>query len=111
MGLFSIIKVIITFPFRIFSRKKEGFENIPLPPPPELPPLPQPVRQMTQSELPRQPEPQREYYQRNDDVTKTKLDLIIAELETLKSLNQSLSERLKLIEKRLEEKERGIRYI
>lgn len=109
MGLFSIIKGIITFPFRIFRRRNNRVEPIPLPPPPELPPMPQPGRQPLQTEPARQIETR--VYERTDEVNKTKLDLIIAELDTLKSLNQALGERLKLIERKLEEKERGIRYV
>ncbi len=106
MGLLSIIKAIITFPFRIFRRKKEDVDYTPLPPPPQLPPLPQPQPMQTE---PIRREPTREYPV-SEELNKTKLDLIIAELDTLKSLNQTLNERLKLIEKRLEDKERGIRY-
>lgn len=113
MGLLSIIKSIITFPFRligmIFGRKKEsvGLESLP---PPQLPPPPQPTTQPLRPE-PARVEYGREYPVGSEEINKTKLDLIIAELDILKSMSQTLNERLKLIERRLEEKERGIRYV
>lgn len=130
MGLLSIIKAVVLFPFRlvgkIFRRgKKEDVEDTPLQPPTELPPPPFQQGQYTpgqygtprtpQQQPPMQPEPQRQeprnYPTRDEELSRTKLDLIIAELDTLKSLNQSLSERIKIIEQKLDEKNRGIRYV
>lgn len=119
MGLISIIKSIITFPFRliarIFGRKKESVEPTELPPLPPPPSPTQPAPQTPQN-VPQptpgypapveQPEPQRV----GTDRTTAKLDLILAELDNLKIMNQTLTERLNRMERKLEER-RGIRYV
>ena len=115
MGIFDKMK-------RVFSRKKEA---IPTEPPLDLEsiPLTKPAGPSTpERELAtlREPLPQREPLaptepyrtpEERAELTnvRTKLDLLLTELDSIKTQNQMINERLKAIEKALGEI-RGIRY-
>ena len=109
---------------RVFSGRKK--ENIPVEPSPELEPIPltKPTGPLTpERELStlREPLPSREPFPPIEPVPRSseeraeitnvraKLDLLLTEMDSIKTQNQMINERLKAIEKVLGEM-RGIRY-
>ena len=86
MGIFGRI-------FGIFRRKKREI------PPEEIPPVPEPIPAVGAAEA----------QKITLENIKARLDLVIAELDSVKTQNQAINERLKTIEKILTEM-RGIKY-
>ncbi len=101
MGFFNAIVSVLTFPLRIFSRKKDA--------PPEMPQIPlPPVEDISKLEMTQLSDDNKKA---DMDRIRAKLDLVLTELDSLKILNQTVNERLRNIESKLIENKDKIRYM